>query len=352
VDGVEIAAATGPALNAGGKTDETAASIFISYAHLDRERADRLATRLSSAGYSVWWDRQIRTGDHFDQVIEAAHAAAKLVIVLWSGHSVSSNWVRAEASRALDDDKLLPVRLDKARPPLRFTQVQTVDLTGWDGRTDTEELLALLQEVGAQLGSSRSASPATGTEAPKTIHRPRRRGFHFLLPLAATLSVVAIAGIVGASWYLHPTEREAAPPTPEAAPAKGPAVPTTSEPATLVQPTQQAAAAPVSPQIGAPIIFDRGSAAFSTTAQATIKTQLATLKTNPDLSVTIEGYAQSGEGPRDTLQALAELRARRVQHELTEGGVDPTRLAITAHQENFAAGEAQPLLPRVVLDRR
>jgi outer membrane protein OmpA-like peptidoglycan-associated protein len=353
VSSTEItASSSSPAAKAGDQVDETAASIFISYAHRDREHADRLSARLSAAGYSVWWDRQIRTGDHFDQVIEAAHEAAKLVIVLWSAHSVSSNWVRAEASRALDDDKLLPVRIDSARLPLRFTQVQTVGLAGWDGRTDTEELIALLREVGTRLGSSGGASPVGGTGEPQTLQRPRRRlRFAITFRLAVTLSVVAIAGILGAGWYLRLAWREAPPPIAAVAPAKPTSVPATSEPTAPAQPTSQVAVA-VSPQIGAPIIFDRGSAAFTATAQSAIKTQLAALKANPGLSVMIEGYAQSGEGPRDTLQALAELRARRVQRELTEGGVDPARLTIAAHEDAAPAGDGQGGLPRVILNRR
>ena len=44
----------------------------------------------------------------------------RVVVVLWSAVSQASQWVRDEASQARDEKKLIPVRIDGARPPLGF----------------------------------------------------------------------------------------------------------------------------------------------------------------------------------------------------------------------------------------
>ena len=72
--------------------------IFISYAAEDRELAECLATALGTMGWSVWWDREIIAGQAFDQAIEHALESAKSVVVLWSWHSVLSEWVKNETA--------------------------------------------------------------------------------------------------------------------------------------------------------------------------------------------------------------------------------------------------------------
>jgi TIR domain len=74
------------------------ADIFISYERLDRARAQRVAEALEQHGWSVWWDRKLLAGDPFDKTIQQALDVARCVIVLWSKTSVSSGWVKDEAS--------------------------------------------------------------------------------------------------------------------------------------------------------------------------------------------------------------------------------------------------------------
>ena len=47
------------------------AAIFLSYAREDRRFAERLAQVLQGAGHSVWWDRQLDSGEEFSTEIEA-----------------------------------------------------------------------------------------------------------------------------------------------------------------------------------------------------------------------------------------------------------------------------------------
>ena len=88
------------------------ADIFISYARPDREIAKGLAEALTSRGYQVWWDYELLGGDEFRDVILDELRAAKAVIVIWTGNSAKSPFVRDEASRAQSQNKLVATSVD------------------------------------------------------------------------------------------------------------------------------------------------------------------------------------------------------------------------------------------------
>ena len=102
--------------------------IFLSYAHEDRERIQPLIRILEAQGLTVWWDTNIETGVLFDKEIEAAIEAARCIMVVWSKHSIGSQWVRSEAHEGLDRNNLVPVLLDDVQPPLPFRQIQATKL--------------------------------------------------------------------------------------------------------------------------------------------------------------------------------------------------------------------------------
>ncbi len=102
------------------------AQIFISYARVDRTIAQSLASQLQAEGFSVWWDREIPVGAHFDEVIENEIAASNCVVVIWSLESVKSRWVRSEAAEGLRRGILIPVCIGDVLPPLEFRRLQTI----------------------------------------------------------------------------------------------------------------------------------------------------------------------------------------------------------------------------------
>src|ERR1051326_2659376 len=91
--------------------------IFLSYANADRPRIIALVNALSKQGWTVWWDRTILPGKRWDQVIENELNATKCVIVVWSKHSVDSEWVHIEAEEAKHRGILVPVLLDDLKIP-------------------------------------------------------------------------------------------------------------------------------------------------------------------------------------------------------------------------------------------
>jgi hypothetical protein len=123
------------------------ADVFISYAREDKKRAQQLANAVEAWGCSVWWDAEIPAGETWDQMIEHELATARCVLVLWSRTSISSAWVRAEASEALKRRVLIPVLIDAVEPPLAFRLIQTASLVGWRGEQGHPGLKELMGPI-------------------------------------------------------------------------------------------------------------------------------------------------------------------------------------------------------------
>jgi tetratricopeptide (TPR) repeat protein len=103
--------------------------VFVSYASEDRERVREIVASLESTGWSIWWDRRIDVGTAYDREIEKAIDEAKCIVVVWSSHSVESEWVRTEASEGLEKGNLVPIAIEDVRPPLAFRRIQTIDFS-------------------------------------------------------------------------------------------------------------------------------------------------------------------------------------------------------------------------------
>ena len=165
--------------------------VFISYAREDRERARVLADALEGRGWSVWWDRKIIAGQTFDHTIEQQLEAAGSVVVLWSEHSVASEWVRNEAAVAAERDTLVPALIDTVRPPLEFRRRHTADLTRWTGDPADPEFLALCDGIAAK-----GRAPHAPVSRPPARHAsPRYRRI-----AAVTVGVLVTIAVAFAGW--------------------------------------------------------------------------------------------------------------------------------------------------------
>jgi formylglycine-generating enzyme required for sulfatase activity len=126
--------------------------IFISYAREDRPRAEAVAKALQDRGWSVWWDRDLLAGDTIRRVIREQIDKAGSVVVLWSNHSVDSDWVNDEASRGRRRKVLVPARIDDADIPLGFGPIHAADLTGWMGDAAAPAFRMLCASIAALTG--------------------------------------------------------------------------------------------------------------------------------------------------------------------------------------------------------
>lgn len=174
--------------------------IFVSYARENRAVAALLAEGLSAHGLTVWWDSDLSAGAEFAAVIEAKLLGAAAVIVLWSADSVRSSFVRDECSRAVRQNKLVPVRIEDVELPLGFGQLHTLDLLEWDGDIDDAAFQKLLQGV----HQCRQRAPGGLPLPSRATHlRPRRS------MLIAGIAVALAAG-GAATWYVHDGQERSA----------------------------------------------------------------------------------------------------------------------------------------------
>ena len=127
--------------------------VFVSYAHSDGAIAERVADVLRGDGFRVWRDDELPAHRAYVDVIQERLNSAAAVIVLWSAEAAKSQWVRAEADTARMSGRLVQAVLDGTLPPLPFNQIQSADLSGWDGNADNAGWRKLKGSLRALVGT-------------------------------------------------------------------------------------------------------------------------------------------------------------------------------------------------------
>ncbi|MDR1912640.1 MAG: toll/interleukin-1 receptor domain-containing protein [Helicobacteraceae bacterium] len=89
------------------------ASAFVSYAHENARIVASVVDRLAEAGYSVWYDREIRASSTWTDEIARAIDECEIFIVFLSIEAVASLFVQSEIEYAFRrQKKIIPVYLD------------------------------------------------------------------------------------------------------------------------------------------------------------------------------------------------------------------------------------------------
>jgi len=123
--------------------------VFIAYAREDATTAADIVAALRSRGIDVKWDRDLLGGQHFRRRLGEMIVDAAAVLVLWSEHSVASDFVIDEAEAGKSAGKLVTCRLgalDDRDIPFGFRQLHCVEAD------DTDAVLAALQGCGLAPG--------------------------------------------------------------------------------------------------------------------------------------------------------------------------------------------------------
>lgn len=140
---------------------------------------------LEAEGLSVWWDHTIPPGETWNSYIAQGIAEAKACIVVWSEHSIVSDWVMEEASIANEGRRLVPVQLGGAIPPMGFRRLQAAPLTNWRGDTNDPTWRLLIASI-QKLTSGEHSPPRVQT--PTRPARPKRGP-------GLAVAVIAIIGV-------------------------------------------------------------------------------------------------------------------------------------------------------------
>ncbi|MEZ5955786.1 MAG: toll/interleukin-1 receptor domain-containing protein [Hyphomonadaceae bacterium] len=167
------------------------ADVFISCSRLDRDRVTHIAERLSSLGYSVWWDN--REGQaRFDEVVRQ-HADARAIVTVWSDNARNASSVIAQSAQALDDEKLLQMRIDDVRLPAPFDDLKIAELHS--GKSEWGMLEAALA------GLVRDARPLEPVDHRTVLQaRPNLAPMPRVLLATVTATFFAFAGALIAAF--------------------------------------------------------------------------------------------------------------------------------------------------------
>lgn len=293
-------------------------NVFLSYSREDQATARRFAEAFQQAGLSVWWDQTLTAGESYDEVTEQALKSARAVVVLWSQSSVSSRWVRAEATIADRNETLVPVMIEPCERPVMFELRQSEDLSEWAGDVKDPRWQSFLAGVKRVVNRDRSAAAEkapvvlSGAPTPVSTRDPFRRVRSMLI--AASVLIVALAGL----WLFLRLQDKAAPETVAAAPA--------------VSATARELSIAVLPFVN--MSSDPEQEFFSDGLSEELLNQLAQI---PELSVIGRTSSFSFKGRNEDLRVIgAELGASH----LLEGSVRKAgnRVKITAQLINAADG--------------
>jgi len=138
--------------------------VFLSYSRVDRAAAKHIADCFGAEGINVWWDAALQSGQTFDEVIERRLREAKAVVVLWSPRSVASRWVRAEATLADRQNKLVPAIIETCDRPIAFELTHTADLSEWSGDTSDTSWRNFVDDVRRLVDHEAEVAPAAAAK--------------------------------------------------------------------------------------------------------------------------------------------------------------------------------------------
>lgn len=182
--------------------------VFISYSSRDRDRVAELVSVLKQQGYSIWWDDDLTPGGDWDMEIQQALEQSRTVVVVWSEHAMQSREVRAEATYALNENKLLPLRIDPVKIWARYNIVQYEDVLQRPPDRDPN-WPAILGHLRRKLGLSSAPDSATGAgqaAADAVPPAPRAVSDAPVLPpgIAASALLMSASGLSLIAWLVVP----------------------------------------------------------------------------------------------------------------------------------------------------
>jgi hypothetical protein len=108
----------------------SAKKVFISYSRANRDFAEKLVESLRSKGLEVWFDKQIRTGKKWDEVLEQQIREADNLVIVLSKHSVQSDYVKNEMFYAQQNNTTVNlIYIEDCVLPLAMARMHYIDFS-------------------------------------------------------------------------------------------------------------------------------------------------------------------------------------------------------------------------------
>lgn len=182
------------------------ANIFLSCSRLDNDRVKPVADRLSSLGYTVWWDKA-PDGQALSDETERQLDAARAVLVIWTHNSANASSVFAQACAALDAGNLVQAKLEGIDRPAPFHALNAADIGGERAEWGPlEDALARLVRGGEAQESAAPVMHAGLFAAPSAAGLPKL----LTIALAAALAAYAGAIVAGVNGVMAPEQLQIA----------------------------------------------------------------------------------------------------------------------------------------------
>ncbi|OBX26505.1 TIR domain-containing protein [Gelidibacter algens] len=142
--------------------------IFISYSKKDTEYVSSLVQALRQQGFDVWFDKNIMTGNDWDDTIEEEIKNADALILILSKTSVASENVKDEMSYALSLGKSVnPIKIEECNVPMRLARKQFIDFAILGHDLGFERLV---KDINLQLMDDDTVQVPKGTFVPPKQH--------------------------------------------------------------------------------------------------------------------------------------------------------------------------------------
>jgi hypothetical protein len=189
---------------------ERMADVFISYAHGDRELAAALAGKLSSRGYSVWWDHELVAGAQFRDVITEQLGKSQYAIVIWTAESVKSKWVVDEAAEAQRLGKLIPVKaagVSEPDLPYGLRGIHALDISDTDGIIRSIRSLMIHKGAIGRLGFINLVRLILS----RTLSLVNRYSYEYGLHIAICFILLPVVMDLLAHWQIYALKNEFGP---------------------------------------------------------------------------------------------------------------------------------------------
>lgn len=156
----------------------TKKKIFLSYSRADLDYIATLVDALREKGADIWFDKNIRTGEQWDNTLEEQIKAADVFLIVMSKTSVASNNVKDEMSYAKSLGKIIsPILIEPCEVPMRLARYQYVDFTqdfDWAVNKLMEDLEAAEIEIpGATSTQKKMTKDSRVPLAPAYIKKPK-----------------------------------------------------------------------------------------------------------------------------------------------------------------------------------